>query len=129
MMTQNSFNGRNFCLGVVLVLFATQLACRSIGSTPNRPLLAVTVVPAAAPGGDEQLDVIKGTATGAGPHDRIVIYTFSKVWYVQPWVNAPYTSIDAEGNWSSTIHLGAEYAALLVTDSYQPPARLDSLPD
>ncbi|MEP7342815.1 MAG: glycoside hydrolase family 16 protein [Acidobacteriota bacterium] len=75
------------------------------------------------------MEVIKGTVTGATEHHKIVIYAFAGIWWVQPWADRPYTSIDPEGNWSSKIHLGTEYAALLVQESYKPIAKLDNLPD
>ena len=80
-------------------------------------------------GGPERLELIQGTVAGGHQNHRIVIYAFSGgIWWVQPLANNPYTAIDDAGNWSARIHLGQEYAALLVEESYKPPARLDKLP-
>ena len=35
---------------------------------------------------------------------------------------------EADSTWSNTIHLGTQYAALLVGPGYRPPDRTDSLP-
>lgn len=118
---------RFFCLGISLILFTTQFACGLLKST--KPVLAITMPPEAASGGPQKLDLIKGTATGATAQHKIVIYAFSGgTWWVQPMVDSPYTDIDPEGNWSNRIHLGYEYAALLVQGSYKPEAKLDKLP-
>lgn len=129
MIIQKSSNSRVFCLGILLILFTTQFACGFINGTPDKPTLAITTIPPDVPGGPERLELIKGTVAGAHQNHRIVIYAFSGgIWWVQPMANNPYTAIDPAGNWSSKIHLGNEYAALLVEESYKPPARLDKLP-
>lgn len=126
---RNLFNRRGFLKGIFLLLCTAQLACGLIRGASNKPGLAITIVPQAAPGGPEKLDLIKGTVTASSERHRIVIYTFSGgVWWVQPMVNNPYTAIDREGNWSNQIHLGSEYAALLALESYKPPPKLDKLP-
>ena len=55
---------------------------------------------------------------------------FTKVgsWWVQPDFEQPYTSLSASGHWQRNIHLGTDYAALLVDSSYQPPQNTDVLP-
>jgi hypothetical protein len=58
----------------------------------------------------------------------IVIYARSQRWWVQPFADRPLTSIAADGSWKSTIHLGTDYAALLVRPNYHPPAVTDTLP-
>ena len=40
----------------------------------------------------------------------------------------PYTSIEQGGKWDADIHLGYEYAALLVKTSYKASPTLDVLP-
>ena len=59
---------------------------------------------------------IGGRVTGARPGQRIVIYTKSGVWWVQPLTAQPFTTVEPDGTWKNTIHLGMEYAALLVDD-------------
>jgi len=45
---------------------------------------------------------------------RIVVFAHTDTWYVQPYVAAPHTRIEADGTWSTATHLGNEYAVLLV---------------
>ena len=59
---------------------------------------------------------------------RVVIYSHTDKWYVQPYVAAPKTTINSDGTWRVQIHLGAEYAALIVKPAYDPPATSIGLP-
>jgi hypothetical protein len=43
-------------------------------------------------------------------------------------VEAPFTVIHPDSTWSAEIHLGHEYAALLVDPDYHPPATMDVAP-
>jgi len=47
---------------------------------------------------------------------------------VQPLTVQPFTPIEPDSTWKSTIHLGIEYAALLVREGYRPPATTEALP-
>jgi hypothetical protein len=59
----------------------------------------------------------------------MVLYARSGgTWWVQPLSNKPFTDIDAGGAWQSRIHLGAEYAALLVEPGFVVPRRTVKLP-
>ncbi len=58
----------------------------------------------------------------------MVLYARSGTWWVQPLVNEPFTAIEPDATWRNSTHLGTEYAALLVTADYRPPARTDALP-
>jgi len=63
--------------------------------------------------------VIKGVIKGLGTSDierhKVVLYSKTDLFYVQPWEADPYTSIDSNGEWSAEISLGTEsYAAYLV---------------
>ena len=51
---------------------------------------------------------------GAGPGHQVVLYAKSGVWWVQPLTVDPFTTIEANSTWENRIHLGTEYAALLV---------------
>lgn len=87
-------------------------------------------IPDADTGGPSKVDLIKGRVNGAKPGQRIVIYARSGgVWWVQPFVNKPYTEIQADAQWSSSIHLGMEYAALLVEPGYEPLPTIKVLPE
>ncbi|MBX3278610.1 MAG: hypothetical protein KF868_11465 [Acidobacteria bacterium] len=71
---------------------------------------------------------IGGRAVGARAGQRIVLYARSGAWYVQPFVEDPFTSIQPDSTWKNSTHLGTEYAALLVEEDYRPPLTTESLP-
>jgi hypothetical protein len=121
--------GRLLLAAAVLAasLVLTASGCRGQRAA-SPPAVTFVTIPAAGPGGSDALAPIAGRVTGAAPGDRIVLFARSGVWWVQPWTAQPFTSIGADGAWSSTIHLGAEYAALLVTPEYRPPATLEAIP-
>lgn len=95
---------------------------------PEPPTIVVTEVPPASIGGPDRRARISGRVAGATANHRVVLYARSGIWYVQPLRQQPYTTIRPDQTWTASIHLGAEYAALLVDDGYLPPARLDALP-
>lgn len=76
------------------------------------------------------MDDIEGVVRGVKPMDaRVVLYTHAgDRWWVQPLENAPFTAITSQFHWTSRIHLGFEYAALLVHRSYSPPKQPMQLP-
>ena len=79
-------------------------------------------------GGGPALQTITGRVTGASAEDRVVLFARSGEWYVQPFIDQPYTKIEGDSTWSSSTHLGTEYAALLVRPGYVPPAVTSELP-
>ena len=79
-------------------------------------------------GGPAETATIAGEVHGMSPQHRVVLYSFTDQWYVQPEVARPYTVIDASGRWVAAIHLGSRYAALVVRGDYQPPVRTGALP-
>ena len=86
------------------------------------PTIRVTEVPPAG-GGPHRMAAISGTVKNADPSKhRLVIFARTDRWYVQPFTSAPFTNIRADGSWTSNIHLGEEYAVLLVAGGYEPPA-------
>lgn len=107
---------------LALPLLAT--ACRASG-----PAIEITDVPPGAAGGPERMVEIAGRAQGAQAGDSVVIFARSGLWYVQPFVVNPHTTIRSDGSWSTSTHLGAEYAALLVRAGYRPPPTVDALPE
>ena len=108
-----------------LCLAAILTACRPPAPAAS---IAFTTVPAAEEGGSARTAEIAGHVAGASPGDRIVIYARSGIWWVQPLVAEPFTTIGPDGRWTSTIHLGTEYAALLVRPGYRPPETANVLP-
>src|SRR5262249_40380600 len=101
------------------------LGCR--GPRPD-PQIEFTRLPAAAIGGPDTLDRIEGRVTGARPDQKIVIFSYSGVWWVQPGPRHPPPPIESDSSFKLDTHLGTEYAALLVEPGYAPPARTDTLP-
>jgi hypothetical protein len=110
-----------FLSAVVLV------ACRPEKSQET-PSITLTRVPPAAQGGRERLDTISGRVAGARPGQRIVIYTKSGPWWVQPWPEQPFIPIMSDSTWSTQTHLGYQYAVLLVNPDYHPSPTVDVAP-
>jgi hypothetical protein len=71
---------------------------------------------------------ISGHVEGALPGQSIIVFTRTNVWYVQPFRKQPITTIRPDGTWSALIHLGFDYAVLLVSRGYQPPPTFPTLP-
>jgi hypothetical protein len=106
-------------------LFAS--ACRR---EPVAPSIVFTTIPKADAGGPGVLAEVAGRVTGAAPGQRVVLFTRSdEGWWVQPFRSKPFTEITRDATWKSSIHLGQEYAALLVDTDYRPPATAESLPE
>jgi hypothetical protein len=119
----------NSKLAVVVVACAFLSACR----TPQpsvEPSLEFSRLPKADEGGSESRAIIEGRVTGARPGQRIVLFARSGagLWWVQPFANQPFTTIETESRWENSTHLGTEYAALLVAPGYRPPETIDKLP-
>jgi hypothetical protein len=95
---------------------------------PVTPAIRFTEIPPAAAGGSDRTVRIAGHESGAAPGQRIVLYARSGHWWVQPLTIQPYTTLRADGAWENSTHLGTEYAALLVDDTFRPPDKTESLP-
>jgi len=92
-------------------------------------IIIVQVPPAEAEGGPEKSALIAGVVSGVAPADfRVVIYSYTDHWYVQPFIGSELTGIDSGGRWDNETHLGKQYAALLVKPSFAPPTVCDALP-
>ncbi len=112
---------------LLVALFVLLGGCHS-RDLSHGPAIEFTKIPAAAQGGRERTDVISGRVLGAGPNQRIVVYARSGPWWVQPWPDKPFISIQPDHTWSTPTHLGFEYAALLVDPGYEPPPTTDVAP-
>ena len=99
--------------------------CRS-RQEKARPAIEFVKIPPAAQGGREKVDTIAGRVVGARPGQRIVVYARSGPWWVQPWPDQPFIPIQVDSTWSTSTHLGFEYAALLV-DPYDVDALRDGI--
>lgn len=124
-----------FAVGVLVSAITTSW-CASAGegdkdAPKDKPTITITEAPdeTVKPGGVGK-GYIAGIVSGVKPEDhRVVIYALGDVWYVQPLVSAPFTSIDTNGKWKSWTHGGYEYAAFLVKSSYKPAATTEVLPE
>lgn len=105
---------------------ALQLWC---GRAPSgAPAIHFTRLPPADEGGGPTMDAIEGRVRGARPGQQLVLYAKSGPWWVQPFVERPFTALAADGSFMSSTHLGTHYAALLVEPGYRPLASIPALP-
>ncbi len=114
-------------IALFLLLVFLQTGCHS-QKAGSGPVIEFSKIPPAAQGGRERTDVISGRVTGAAPGQRIVVYARAGPWWVQPWPDKPFLTIQSDHTWTTPTHLGFEYAALLVDPGYEPPPTMDVLP-
>jgi hypothetical protein len=115
------------CVSIACAFLFLLVGCHSKQGVTG-PIVEFTKIPPAAQGGRERVETISGRVTGARPGQRVVIYAMSGPWWVQPWPDQPFLSIQPDSSWSTSSHLGFKYAALLVDPGYQPPATMDVAP-
>src|SRR6266702_7028491 len=78
---------------------------------------------------DYKTDRVDGRVTGARPGLRIMLYAMTDGrWGLCRQSGQPSTNIEADGRWKASVHLGIQYAALLVDPTYDPPEQTESLP-
>src|ERR1700733_8417894 len=78
---------------------------------------------------DYKTDIMDGRVTGARPGQRIVLYAKTDGrWGVCQQAGQAFTNIERDGRWKASVHLGLQYAALLVDPTYRPPEQTESLP-
>jgi hypothetical protein len=121
--TRSQSPGLLLLLGLVLSVNGCSSRARNLG-----PSIQFTLVPEFSEGGPDRVANIEGRVSGAQSGQRLVLFARSGVWWVQPLIDEPFTQIQPDSRWMSSTHLGTEYAALLVDESYRPPATLDALP-
>ena len=92
------------------------------------PAIEFTKIPPVGEGGPDRVEPIEGRVSGAQPGQKIILFTKSGTWYVQPFQNQALTEIESDSTWKNSTHLGTEYAALLVDPEYRPPVKTDELP-
>jgi hypothetical protein len=113
---------------VVILAIACRFHTEGQARQAERPRIEITAAPLKG-GGPDSNGTIAGRVRGVkGKTFKVVIFARTDKWYVQPFAASPYTSIGDDGKWETDTHLGNEYAALLVRESYKPPATTDSLP-
>jgi len=82
---------------------------------PVPQLSSSPTVPVAGAGDSEKLSTIKGRVIGARPGQQIVLYAKGETaWWVQPFVDQPFTTIHPNSKWRNVTHPGTDDAALLV---------------
>lgn len=109
---------------IILILLA------GCGASQSKlaPTIEFARIPPQDVGGSVKMVAVEGKVVGAKTGQQIVLFAKSGQWFVQPFLSRPFTEIQADSSWQSTIHTGTEYAALLVEPDYRPPARTDELP-
>src|SRR5262245_53524094 len=110
-----------FALATSSIVCLVAVACQS--SRSAEPSIEFTTIPQADAGGPATLAPVAGRVKGARPNQRVVMFAKSGgVWWVQPFRSRPFTEIERDSTWKNSIHLGTDYAALLVDADYRPPA-------
>lgn len=115
-------------LPALLLAFCLALSACQSRRADDRPSVEFTKVPPAEQGGPDKVDIIAGRVHGFRPGEQIVIYAHSGPWWVQPYFDHPFVTIQSDSTWSTATHLGLDYAALLVEPGYHPSATLDIAP-
>jgi hypothetical protein len=78
---------------------------------------------------DYKTDIIEGRATGTRPGQRIALYAKADGrWGLCRQSDQPFANIESNGRFKASVHLGIQYAALLVDPTYTPPEQTESLP-
>jgi hypothetical protein len=105
-----------------VLVFALLSGCRST------PTITLVKIPPAGPGGSLVSDDISGKVVGARPGQHIIIFAETDVWWFQSGDDKSYAEIQPDGSWSKSIHLGRQYAVMLVDSTYRPPPTATELP-
>ena len=130
-------HGRHMHLLVMLLLYFVLTGCHSSSVTSSPTVAFNRVAPAYEESPyktdmterDYKTDIMDGRVTGAQPGQRIVLYARTDGrWGQCQQSGQPFATIERDGRWKGTVHLGLQYAALLVDPTYDPPGQAESLP-
>jgi hypothetical protein len=78
---------------------------------------------------DYKTGMVDGRVTGALPGQRIVVYAKTDGrWGLCQQTYQPFAKIESDGRWKASVHLGLQYAALIVEPTYDPHEQTESLP-
>lgn len=113
-------------LMVICCMLLSGCSSKSQGAGPS---IEFTRVPPAEVNRTDKLDIIQGRVIGARPGQQVVLYSKTGNWWLQPLSTLPFTKIQPDSNWINSIHLGSDYAALLVEPGYRPKAMMNALPN
>src|ERR1700755_2455915 len=135
MMSRPHIVARSAAFSVLLMYFVLA-GCHS--SPKSAPMVAFSKVAAAYQESpyktditerDYKTDMIDGRVTGARPGQRIILYAKTDGrWGLCRQSGQPFANIESDGRWKASVHLGLQYAALLVDPTYNPPHQTESLP-
>jgi len=115
---------------LLTAVFFPLIGCRAGTKQYVDPRISFTQVPQWSLGDENIQDVMEGTVSGTRQGQRLVIYTKSgSLWWVQPLVTSPFTTVLPDHVWRNEVHLGTDYAVLLVDASYDPAPVLAELPN
>jgi hypothetical protein len=114
----------------VLMTFAFCILSSGCGTRIEtaRPSIEFTRIPPAEATRTDRLDVMQGRVNGARPGQKIVLYTKTQAWWIQPLFIHAFTEIQPDSTWINSTHVGSEYAALLVEPGYRPKPMVYTLP-
>ncbi len=112
----------------LMALVAVLCSC-GLKHPASRASILFTRVPEASEGGYGDHDFITGKVIGAQPGQRLVLYSKSGKWWLQPLASRPFTKVQPNSQWVNSTHLGTEYAALLVSPGYTPAVAIEKLPE
>jgi hypothetical protein len=121
-------SARARCILALTVVTCLHLLLAGCITRQAKPSIEFSLVPPAAEGGPDRRAPIAGRVTGARAGQRIVLFAKAGIWWVQPTREEPFTAIQPDSTWTTSIHLGTEYAALLVEPGYRPPPTIEALP-
>lgn len=111
----------------VIAFLALLVACQSNASI--KPEIQITEVPPKGAGPD-RVERIAGTVSGVNTKEcKVIVFAQTDTWYVQPYIETSDTEIKNSNTWQTDTHLGSQYAALLVNNSYKPPKTTGRLPE
>lgn len=114
---------------ILLFIFCISAFSCSSPENSTEPYIKFSQIPMAEVGGTVRLESIEGRVFNSSPQYKIVIYTRSGEWYVQPFADKPFTDIRANSTFSTLVHLGTEYAAVLVKPEFVPKPKITGLPE
>jgi hypothetical protein len=138
MMSRPHIVAHTATLPVLMVCFVLS-GCDS-SSRNSAPTIAFGKVAAAYQESPYKADIterdyktgqIDGRVTGARPGQRIVLYAKTDGrWGLCRQSSQPFTNVEikSDGRWNGLVHLGLQYAALLVDPTFNPPEQTESLP-
>ena len=109
---------------LILLLLQLPAGC----SHRTQPGVTFSKIPVAASGGKDNVAVFEGDVQQSLGGQRLVLYAKSNEWWLQPDADHPFTQVLPGGHWKQEVHLGSDYAAVLVDASFKPKDKLLTLP-